>query len=650
MHYLQIISHLIILRTSIYFESIGFENNLDKFPKLKRMAQSVGDKQLQFWANATGTEKERYDRIVGLIGGTAAAQSVLEMAVAVVYVPEFSAYLNYYMGSPVTMQLAFELEGITFPAAEAVNELLQGISKIFYIDQSKSPVCYSELLLDDRIYWYMMGSDELCAKISAMCEFHDKKTDLHPLYAYQSEQDDAADFFEKGGSVLELVGTGGRKFLSKHIAAGQGKNLLIADSRQLDELPQELFEEKCFYLVREAILQDAMLCIHGLEDRSRQMELISFAKKQKLQVILTSDKVRISEQIDKSISLKPLSFREKVTLWDSLSKLYQVDIDSKQFSLAYQITPSEAQKTLVFYKKCFQAEKIDNEKFARLYFELMSKDLESPVGEVVYPEVKLQYVQVSEEMSQLLHQVIASVRGAYTIFEEWNLKKNYPYGRAVTVLMEGPPGTGKTMSAYAIANELGIGLYQVNISSIVDKYIGETEKHLEQAFTIAEKNNLILFFDEADSIFGKRNEASDSKDRFANTQISYLLQRIERFQGIVIMTTNFQNNIDPAFSRRLKYIIHFQNPTEEQRKRIWMSCFPEQLPVDDDLDFDYLAEKFEFSGGTIKNVVLNACAIALYEGKPLNMLHILKSTKSEYQKIGRNVDRTFWGEYGFLEP
>lgn len=203
------------------------------------------------------------------------------------------------------------------------------------------------------------------------------------------------------------------------------------------------------------------------------------------------------------------------------------------------------------------------------------------------------------------------------------------------------------MTAHALAKELGIPLYQVDLSHVLDKYIGETEKHLEQIFAFAAKARPVLFFDEADSLFGKRGEVTEGKDRYANMEVSYILQRIEQFDGVVVLATNFYNNIDKAFLRRMKYVLKYQSPDAEIRRSIWEDCLPPQLPREE-LDLDFLACQFDFTGGMIKNVVYVACVMAVQQGTNLTMEHILLAVRAEYEKMERTVTKDVWGEYGYL--
>lgn len=203
------------------------------------------------------------------------------------------------------------------------------------------------------------------------------------------------------------------------------------------------------------------------------------------------------------------------------------------------------------------------------------------------------------------------------------------------------------MTVHAIACELGILLYQVDLSRVMDKYIGETEKHLEEIFTFAEKANVVLFFDEADVLFGRRGEVTEGRDRYANMEVSYILQCVEQFDGIVVLSTNFYNNIDKAFLRRMKYVLKYQIPDEALRRSIWESCLPAEQ-FWEPLDMDYLAAQFEFTGGMIKNVVLGACVMAVHAKKQLCMEFLLQAIRTEYEKMEWPVSAGMWGEYGYL--
>ena len=196
------------------------------------------------------------------------------------------------------------------------------------------------------------------------------------------------------------------------------------------------------------------------------------------------------------------------------------------------------------------------------------------------------------------------------------------------------------MAAEIIANELALDLYKIDLSGVVSKYIGETEKNLERIFAAAETANAILFFDEADALFGKRSDVSDAHDRYANIEISYLLQRMEEYDGVAILATNLRQHLDDAFLRRLAFAIHFPFPDVDHRRRIWAGVWPPETPLADDVDVEFLAERCKLSGGNIKNVALAAAFFAAAEQSPVMMKHLLQAVRREYQKIGKVFDET----------
>ena len=203
-------------------------------------------------------------------------------------------------------------------------------------------------------------------------------------------------------------------------------------------------------------------------------------------------------------------------------------------------------------------------------------------------------------------------------------------------LFSGSSGTGKTMAASVIAGQLGLDLYRIDLSRIVSKYIGETEKNLDKIFTAATRANCILFFDEADALFGKRSEVKDAHDRYANVEVAYLLQKMENFDGVVIMTTNLSKNIDQAFTRRLHYIIDFPRPDEKHRELIWKSMFNEKAPLDSNVDFNFLARQFANTGGDIKNIVLDAAVMAANsEQQCIDMPILLRASARQMVKQGK---------------
>jgi SpoVK/Ycf46/Vps4 family AAA+-type ATPase len=244
-----------------------------------------------------------------------------------------------------------------------------------------------------------------------------------------------------------------------------------------------------------------------------------------------------------------------------------------------------------------------------------------------------------------LEEICAHVRYRRRVYEEWEFQGRMPHGRGMCALFYGASGVGKTMAVEIIARELQLEAYKIDLSTVVSKYIGETEKNLSRIFAEAESSNAILFFDEADALFGKRSEVKDAHDRYSNIEISYLLQRVEEFEGLVILASNLRKNIDDGFFRRMHFAVEFPLPDAAHRYRIWQQHFPDKAPLGADVDFDFLSRRFPMAGGNIKNIVLNAAFLAASNGGVICMEHLIRATRREYEKTGRVCTETDFAPY-----
>jgi AAA+ superfamily predicted ATPase len=259
----------------------------------------------------------------------------------------------------------------------------------------------------------------------------------------------------------------------------------------------------------------------------------------------------------------------------------------------------------------------------------------SALARKISPKYDWEDIILPKDQLDQLREMCNYVKHYQTVYTLWGFEKKLSLGKGLNALFAGPSGTGKTMAAEIIARQLGIDLYKINLSAIVSKYIGETEKNLENIFKEGQTANSILFFDEADALFGKRSEVRDSHDRYANIEIAYLLQRMEEYDGIVILATNMQKNMDEAFVRRLHYNIEFPMPEEADRLRIWQQVFPPETPLDKEIDLAFLARQFKISGGNIKNIALGSAFLAAADHGIIRMDNLILSTKREFQKMGK---------------
>lgn len=339
-----------------------------------------------------------------------------------------------------------------------------------------------------------------------------------------------------------------------------------------------------------------------------------------------------------------LNVTERIELWDSLVNSEQNNLSEKilsalggQFNLTSgQIiaSASTARTRAIQYEQALNPEDLFDA--ARFHSGHHLPELAHKIEpRYDWSDMVLPDMQVS-----MLQELVSMVQARPRVLETWGLGKKLASGNGVSALFSGPPGTGKTLAAQIIAHQLGIDLYQIDLSTLVSKYIGETEKNLEKIFSEASGSNAILFFDEADAIFGKRSEVKDAHDRYANIEVGYLLQRMETYSGITILATNMRGNLDDAFTRRLQFIVNFPFPDDEHRLRIWKVLMPPDLPCAPDLNLRIMAERFKLAGGNIRNIILSAAYFAASDGQVLTMSHLLHGARRELQKMERIVQES----------
>ena len=244
-----------------------------------------------------------------------------------------------------------------------------------------------------------------------------------------------------------------------------------------------------------------------------------------------------------------------------------------------------------------------------------------------------------------LREICARSRHQQTVLETWDFGRKHAARPGILALFAGQPGTGKTMGAQILAAELGLELFRIDLAAIVSKYIGETEKNLDRIFSAAEQGDAVLLFDEADALFGKRSDVKDAHDRYANVEVAYLLQRLETYQGIAVLTTNLRGNLDDAFLRRLDFGVDFPMPEEAERLKIWQLSIPEAAPVSGDIDLLFLARKLKLAGGHIRNIAVAAAFLAADHQGPITMADLVRATKREYQKLGKLIREADFEQY-----
>lgn len=483
----------------------------------------------------------------------------------------------------------------------------------------------------------------------------------------EGQNTEAQNIGKETSCMILLYGRSGigKRFLLKHLAVKKNLRLLFLDISELmyekeDELQrvlEDLFVESVLWRV-QIVLTDGELEQEPEEEEherrqdSRKKILSWMERHVPLFFLLSEEKEEQTGDFPGrtvSMELPSLTAGEKIWLWKAWSTEYPLhqDVDLEQNGNKYILTPKGIRDVLntagllagMEGQECICQEHI------RQAVKQNQKNQLGAFATLINSRFVWDDLILGEEQKAQMRMVCDQMRYRDVVGEQWGFHKKTPYGRGLSVLFYGPPGTGKTMAAQVMANELGLDLYRIDISQMVSKYIGETQKNISRLFEKAKDINAVLFFDEADSLFAKRSEAKDSHDRNANAETAHLLQKLEDYEGITILATNYLNNIDDAFKRRIKFIIHIAFPEAEVRLRLWRSTLPAEAKCEEELDLEFFAEHFELSGSSIKEILTNAAYMAAAQQRGLRNCDLVEAVKLNYAKYGKILTKS---DFGYL--
>jgi hypothetical protein len=454
----------------------------------------------------------------------------------------------------------------------------------------------------------------------------------------------------------------GRRAAVESLCAESGTRLLRADVTALARDDGDRLGR----LLREARLQDASVAVEGLElpnDASTEDEsglaglvdaLDSFGGPVFLigvEELPIAVALRVTGHDLRALELARPSYERRRALWAAVDGLPSA-VEPADLAAKFRLTGGQIADAVVTAERVVAAEgggeagsELTAEAVYRGCRAQSTAALDTLARKVDPGYTWADIVLPADEMAHL-REVAAHVRHQGTVYSDWGFAEKFSLGNGLTVLFSGPSGTGKTMAAEIIAGDAGLDLYKIDLAGVVSKYIGETEKNLGRIFDAAADSSAILLFDEADALFGKRSTVRDAHDRYANIEVNYLLQRIEEHDGTVLLTTNFEGNIDNAFRRRIHLHLTFPRPDRESREAIWRGVFPERTPVGD-LDVEFLST-LELAGGNIKNIALTAAFLAADGDDEVGMEHVVRAARREFQKTGRLIDPKEFGEFGEL--
>lgn len=531
------------------------------------------------------------------------------------------------------------------------------------------PLLSRSIKVDDRILYFLLGSDEVDDRIrsfSYMANMRnrfedlilsgDEKNRLSSLIKWYSSTETPAIFFFHGP-----YGTG-KKMASEVVCNELKLPLLMVDMKAVMGGESS---ETMDIILREALLQRSSVCLLGFDavlkagdngGGTAVIKLIKSLDSFPNWIFISSETpweptLVIKKHRFVSLAFPRPSFVLRKQMWKAfLNGRNNVSDDVDIANIASKFNFSAGQIKDALFSACNIAE-MKNSGEPVLSMDALSRGCKAQSGNKltklamkIEPRHTWGDIVLPEDVKEQLVEVGGYIKYKGKVYADWGFGRKLSSGRGLNALFSGPSGTGKTMAAGIIASAVELDLYRIDLSGVVSKYIGETEKNLKKIFEEADTSNAILFFDEADAIFGKRSEVKDSHDRYANIETSYLLQRMEEYDGIVILASNFKKNIDDAFLRRMHFVIEFPLPDEKLREKIWEGIFPEETPLGGAVDFTFLA-RFKVTGGNIKNIALSAAFLAAGDSATVEMEHLIRATKREFQKMGKLCTPGDFGEY-----
>jgi hypothetical protein len=516
--------------------------------------------------------------------------------------------------------------------------------------------------LDEGIVAYLLGEDGLDLRLQQLAEL--VLTEQPYILAEESQSYcdrlvEMASEFEQGFTCA-LTGADytSKRYLVSTVCHRLGKPVLVLKA---ELLPPAIKAEPLLALVaRECMLRGAALYIEGYDSTLREEPVQQELNRLLLRMIREQHNLtfvsstaplaplsvgRLKPEIQLSVGLP--SYTERQQLWESLLGSHAAGMDLQSLSSRFRLSNGQivAAVDTAYNIAAWRGDPIPTINDLEVASRRHSNQRLSVLARKITPTYKWGDIVLPPDQTVMLREICDQVKNRALVYEAWGFDKKLSMGKGLNIIFAGPSGTGKTMSAEIIGSELKMDIYKIDLSNVVSKYIGETEKNLDKIFNEAGESNGILFFDEADSIFGKRSEVKDAHDRYANIETGYLLQKMEEYDGIVILATNLRKNLDDAFVRRMHFMIEYPFPQEEDRLEIWRRVFPKDTPMAADADLSFMARQFKMAGGNIKNIALAAAFLAAAGSGEVGMLYLIQATRREYQKMGKLCTESDFGPY-----
>lgn len=498
----------------------------------------------------------------------------------------------------------------------------------------------SPLRIDERILHYLAGASHLDERLIGLVEPLVAPNELP--HSHDNLVERIATHLslpENQSAVIQLCGQAGdgSHAIAAAACAQMGLYLQLLRARNI---PLNTTDRETFLRLweREAIISNSAILVDCHEmgaSEAMQPAVAAFIEQIKAPVFVASrDPLRSTRQCMLRIDVNKPSTQEQLEIWQRMLGDQTPELNGRLPNLVTQfhMHPQEIVNTSA---SLLNGQPVPENIYETLWntCRAQSRTRLDDLAQRILPASGWDDLVLPEIPRQILREIVTHVRQRATVYDDWGFAARCNRGLGISALFGGTSGTGKTMAAEVLANALQLDLYRIDLSAVVSKYIGETEKNLRRVFDAAESSGAVLLFDEADALFGKRSEVKDSHDRYANIEVSYLLQRMESYRGLAILTTNMKKALDPAFMRRIRFIVHFPFPDASQRAEIWKRIFPAETPTQG-LNIGRLAQ-LNVTGGNIRNIALSASFLAADEGSPICMRHLLQASQGEYAKLER---------------
>ncbi|BAY40185.1 ATPase central domain-containing protein [Nostoc sp. NIES-2111] len=600
-------------------------------------------------ATAAMTAPPLIERVCQLFGLSQFERDILLMCACMEFYGDFAALCGLAQGDTQRAYptLSLALAALPNPHWDAIApDAKLRYWRLIELGEGRA-LTLSPLRIDERVLHYLIGRQYIDERLAGIIEPVPEAGEL--VHSQQQIAQQIASVWMQSSQteklpILQLCGVEptSKRAIATTVCKMLSVNLHIMPVQVVPSAPAEM-ETLLRLWERESILSNSALLLDcdkiDITDLTRTHTIGRFLEHINGLVFLSSrERIAIQQRPIVSFDIHKPTIEEQSLLWQNSLAQIQPQLNGQVKKLATQFNLSPNTIRAACAEALGQITKEQEQDVGQILWDACRKQARPHLDELaqrIPPTSTWDDLVLPPAQAEMLREIAAHVRQRATVYQNWGFAAKNTRGLGISALFAGASGTGKTLAAEVLAQELHLDLYRIDLSSVVSKYIGETEKNLRRVFDAAEEGGVILLFDEADALFGKRSEVKDSHDRYANIEVSYLLQRMESYPGLAIMTTNLKSSIDTAFQRRIRFVVQFPFPDATQRAEIWRRVYPTNTPTNG-LDAKKLSQ-LSVAGGNIRNIALNAAFLAADANEPVQMKHLLRAARTEYAKLEKSL-------------